>query len=377
MRRAGLLLLCAWLVLPGARAEDAEATRAQLKQLDREIRQLKDTIGDNQAERTREARKLRAIEKDVGRVAAELHRIKTQRDAHQNKLNDLQRRQGLLRQQQSKQKAIIAEQIRDAYTLGQERRIKMLLNQEDPEKLSRMLTYYDYFNEARSEQLERYRQTLSSLQALIPEIASETEKLADAEEELQEQQAELQEQKQKRADILAGIDRELSSQSSQLSNLDSERKGLESVLKAIEQDIANIAIPASYKPFKEMRGKLPWPVAGRRLNSYGSSRQGSAIRWQGIQIAGNEGDSIHSIHNGRVVFADWLRGAGLLIIVDHGDDYLSLYAHNESLLRQEGDWVRGGEAIATVGNSGGRRQAGVYFEIRHKGRPRDPAAWCN
>lgn len=377
MRRACLLLLCAWLSLPTTRADDAEATRAQLKQLDREIRQLKDTIGDNQAERSREARKLRAIEKEVGRVAAELHRIKTQRDAHQRKLDNLQRRQATLRTQQDQQKAIIAEQIRDAYTLGQERRIKMLLNQEDPEKLSRMLAYYDYFNEARSEQLDRYRQTLSSLQALIPEIASETEKLADAEEELGEQQAELEEQKQKRADILAGIDRELSTQSSELSNLDSERKGLESVLRAIEQDITNIAIPASYKPFKEMRGKLPWPVAGRRLNSYGASRQGSAIHWQGIQIAGNEGDSIHSIHNGRVVFADWLRGAGLLIIVDHGDDYLSLYAHNQSLLRQEGDWVRGGEAIATVGNSGGRRQAGLYFEIRHKGRPRDPAAWCH
>ncbi|WP_373097897.1 murein hydrolase activator EnvC, partial [Zhongshania sp.] len=112
------------------------------------------------------------------------------------------------------------------------------------------------------------------------------------------------------------------------------------------------------------------------LNRYGASRQGSSVTWQGIQLSGNEGDAVKAIHNGRVVFADWLRGAGLLIIVDHGGDYLSLYAHNQSLLRSEGDWVRGGEGIATVGNSGGQRQAGLYFEIRYKGRPTDPRNWC-
>ena len=125
-----------------------------------------------------------------------------------------------------------------------------------------------------------------------------------------------------------------------------------------------------------MRGAMPWPVAGKRLNRYGAPRQGSAVRWQGVQIAGEEGSPVRTIHNGRVVYADWLRGAGLLIIVDHGNDYMSLYAHNQSLLRQEGDWVRGGEAIATLGNSGGQRRSGLYFEIRHKGRPTDPARWC-
>lgn len=355
---------------------DNDKTQRELNALNEKIGSLKKSISKQQNERSSTAKALRNIEKDIGELAAKLHHTSNKRDEQQRKLSELESRQQQLRKQQLSQKALIAEQVRNAYTLGKESQLKMLLNQEQPEKLSRTLTYFDYFNRARSEELSKYRNTLAELDSIKPAIEAEAQALAETNSELLRQQQALLQQKQQRANTLAGIDRDIVTKTSSLNTLDKERKSLESVLQAVEREITNIAIPASYKPFSAMRGKMPWPVKGKLLNRYGAPRQGSAVTWQGIQIAGREGDSVLSIHNGRVVFSDWLRGAGLLIIVDHGGGYLSLYAHNQSLLRTEGDWVKGGEAVATVGNSGGQRQAGLYFEIRHKGRPTDPRRWC-
>jgi septal ring factor EnvC (AmiA/AmiB activator) len=374
-RAANLRTLCWVLLLLTSTAVTAN-TQHQLDSLNEQIGSLKKSIGKQLGDRSSTAKALRNIETDIGKLAAKLRLTSTKLDQQQRKLAELETRQQQLRKKQLSQKLLIAEHVRSAYTLGKESQLKMLLNQQQPEKLSRTLTYFDYFNRARSEELSKYRDTLSELDLLKSAINTEAQALASTSSELKRQQQALAQQKQQRTKALAGIDREILSNTSSLNSLDKERKSLESVLQAVEREITNIAMPESYKPFKDMRGKMPWPVTGKRLNRYGASRQGSAVTWQGIQIAGSEGDSVLSIHNGRVVFADWLRGAGLLIIVDHGSGYLSLYAHNQSLLRAEGDWVKGGEAVATVGNSGGQRQAGLYFEIRYKGRPIDPRSWC-
>ena len=373
-------LLLALLLTAGlggtAVAADGEANKQQLRELNQKIGKLKKSISSQQSERSNAAKALQRIEKDIGVTAAKLHRTKEKSQQQQRKLNELENRQRQLRSQQQSQKTLSAEHVRSAYSLGKESQMKMLLNQEDPEKLSRTLTYFDYFNRARSAELRKYRDTLNELDTIKPAISAEAEALALSRRELEQQQQALLEQKQRRAKALAGLDSEISNKTSSLTNLDKQRKDLESILQAVEREVTNIAMPANYKPFKDLRGKMPWPINGKPLNRYGASRQGSAVTWQGIQLSGQEGDAVKAIHNGRVVFADWLRGAGLLIIVDHGGDYLSLYAHNQSLLRSEGDWVRGGEGIATVGNSGGQRQAGLYFEIRYKGRPTDPRSWC-
>lgn len=369
-------LLLSTLLLTGTAVADGEATKQQLRELNQKIGSLKKAITSQQGERSSAAKALQSIEKDIGRTAAKLHRITQKSEQQQRKLTELEVRQRQLREQQQNQKALIAEHVRSAYALGKESQIKMLLNQENPERLSRTLTYFDYFNRARSDELNKYRDTLNDLEKIKPAISAEADALAISRRELEQQQQTLLAQKQQRAKVLANIDGEISNKTISLSSLDKQRKDLESILQAVEREVTNIAMPANYKPFKDLRGKMPWPINGKQMNRYGASRQGSAVTWQGIQLSGNEGDAVKAIHNGRVVFADWLRGAGLLIIVDHGGDYLSLYAHNQSLLRSEGDWVRGGEGIATVGNSGGQRQAGLYFEIRYKGRPTDPRSWC-
>jgi septal ring factor EnvC (AmiA/AmiB activator) len=375
LRATNLGTLCWVLLLLTSTAVTAN-TQHQLDSLNEQIGSLRQSIGKQLDDRSSTAKVLRNIETDIGKLTVKLRLTSAKRDQQQRKLAELETRQQQLRKKQLSQKSLIAEHVRSAYVLGKESQLKMLLNQEQPEKLSRTLTYFDYFNRARSDELNKYRDTLSELDLLKAAIGAEAQALASTSVELKRQQQVLVQQKQQRATALASIDREILSSTSSLNKLDMERKSLESVLQAVAREITNIAIPESYQPFKAMRGKMPWPVRGKLLNRYGASRQGSEVTWQGIQISGREGDSVLSIHNGRVVFADWLRGAGLLIIVDHGSDYLSLYAHNQSLLRAEGEWVKGGDAIATVGNSGGQRQAGLYFEIRYKGQPTDPRSWC-
>ncbi len=375
-RRFLPLFLTLLLAIPLAQAESQQENQRQLHSLVNQIKKLKNLITGTQGERSKAAESLKDVERQIGSLASKLRNTEQAYQQQSERLDALQSQQQKLHQQQQTQKTLIAEQIRSSYTLGREKQLKMLLNQEDPSKLTRMISYYDYFNAARSEELKQYRKTLDSIQALLPEIKTQTEALASSKADLEHQRNALAKQKQQRAQIVSKLDQELSSQQGQLNKLDAQRKELEKVLEAIAQEVTDIPIPDTYRPFKEMRGKMPWPINGKRLNSFGAARAGSSVRWQGIQIAGKEGENVRAIHNGRVVYADWLRGAGLLLILDHGGDYLSLYAHNQSLLREEGDWVKAGEAVATVGNSGGQRQAGLYFEIRHRGKPTDPRRWC-
>jgi septal ring factor EnvC (AmiA/AmiB activator) len=158
--------------------------------------------------------------------------------------------------------------------------------------------------------------------------------------------------------------------------LKANQSALEKVLRAVQESMADLPANLGNSPFASLQGKLKWPAQGRMVHHFGAYREQGALRWNGVLIAAPPGSPVRAVHHGRVVFADWMRGFGNLIIVDHGGGYMSLYGHNESLLKGPGDWVRGGETLATSGNSGGQSQAGLYFEIRHKGTPVNPARWC-
>jgi septal ring factor EnvC (AmiA/AmiB activator) len=203
-----------------------------------------------------------------------------------------------------------------------------------------------------------------------------SDNLKKAKVQLQQEHKALVSNKVSREKNLAKINYRIKDKDQLLKKLNSDRQELEELIDAVEQTIANISIPSDYRPFAQLKGKLPWPISGKPSNRFGSSRSGSKLRWQGINIPSNPGTNIKAIHHGRVVFADWLRGSGLLLIIDHGDGYMSLYAHSQSLLSETGDWVGTGETIATAGNSGGQQQTGLYFEIRHNGKPSNPHKWC-
>ncbi len=370
-------------------AADKTDTRDQLDQVKNEIGKLQQMLQQFKDERSKLRGDLQKSETDISATHKKIQQIEQQLQQQQLELQKLQQQRQSLQQSKSEQQRQIAQQVRAAYELGRQDKLKALLNQEDPGKIGRAMAYYDYFNRARAEQIDAYIELIGKLDLLQPQIEQKSQELNSAKAELDAKRKELVNARAERARTLAQIDNTIQDKSEELRQRARDREALEQVLRKIERDArereikqrdsiarAQLEPILSGQPFRELRGQLPWPVAGKLANQFGAPRQGSDMRWQGINIDAREGEPVHAIHNGRIVFADWLRGSGLLIIVDHGDGYLSLYAHNQTLLKKVGEAVKAGATIATVGNSGGEQHAGLYFEIRHKGVPTDPADWC-
>lgn len=378
----GLVILLACLasaqLCTQVRADDSDEARArqQLDKLNKDMKALQAVLGRFKNQRSELQASLRQSEVDIGEVQTRIRSIQQQLKTQQQELTKLQQQRQKLNSSKQEQQKYIAQQIVAAYQVGQQKKIKVLLNQEQPDKISRALTYYDYFNRARSEQIEQYIDVLRELDAIEPRILEKTTSLTQAKNKLGQAHDQLLSSKQQREQNLAKINSAIQNNDQRLRQMNKDRTELEELLTAVEQTLANISIPSDYRPFDSLKGKLPWPVKGKPNNRFGYLRQGTSLRWQGLSIPSTEGSRVEAIHYGRVVFSDWLRGSGLLVIIDHGDGYMSLYAHNQSLLKEIGDWVNPGDIIATVGNSGGQQQAGLYFEIRHKGKPTDPRHWC-
>lgn len=354
---------------------DSEKQR-QLEQLEKEMQELKGLLSNFKSQRSKLQSSLQKSEVNIGQLQKKIRSIKQQLLTEQRELRALQQQRGELESAKKSQTKYIEQQILAAYQVGQQKKLKILLNQEQPEKLSRALTYYDYFNQARSEQIESYVDIISELDQLEPKIFRKTHSLTEAKNSLSMEHRNLLRRKEEREKNLLTINSEIKNKDQRLRKIAKDRSELERLVEAVEQTLANISIPKDYRAFTSLKGKLPWPVAGKPSNRFGSRRSDSSLRWQGLNIPANEGKQVNAIHHGRVVFADWLRGSGLLIIIDHGNGYMSLYGHNQSLLKEPGEWVAGGETIATIGNSGGQSRAGLYFEIRHNGKPTDPGKWC-
>lgn len=369
------LIILPLLVTP-AHADSEQKKREQLQQLQKEMAELRKLLDEFRSQRSDLQNALQKSEVDIGQIQNQIRKIQQQLDTEQTELKSLQQERKQLQGAKRGQQKLIEQQILAAYQIGQQKKLKVLLNQESPDKVTRALTYYDYFNQARSEQIEAYTNIISELNTIEPRIAEKAINLANAKRDLDQQFNQLLSTKKTREQNLAKINSAIANKDQRLKQIAKDRSELERLLQAVEQTLANIKIPSDFSPFARHKGDLNWPVNGKPGNSFGSRRSGTSMRWQGIQIPAAEGSAVKAIHHGRVVFSDWLRGSGLLLIVDHGDGYMSLYAHNQSLLKDTGDWVTAGETIATVGNSGGQASAGLYFEIRHNGKPTDPRRWC-
>ncbi len=372
---AALLLL---VYLPGASPAqpDEKKTRTRLEQLQRDIKRTHTEISSANTRKSALQQQLRQAELDLGRLQRDIAANQRAMAANRQELESLDKQRVELEQARDAEQARIALELKTAWQLGQQSQLKVLLNQENPNTVARAMAYYRYFFRARNELIAGYRETLQQLQDLALRITATREQLASRQSTLEQQQAGVVTAQKEREQAVASLNKSIATKGEQLKQMEQDRKELEAVLKAIEQAVADMAVPKDYQPFKATRGKLAWPVSGKRSNSFGRPRNEGKMRWQGVTIPAKVGTTVKAIHHGRVVYADWLRGSGLLIIIDHGDGYMSLYAHNQSLLREVGEWVVAGTPISTVGNSGGQEQAALYFEIRHQGKPVNPTAWC-
>lgn len=417
-----LVLTC---LLQPAFADERTQTQQQLEATRQDIAELKKLLGKLQEEKAGVQKDLRGTETEMGKLEKQVEALQKELKKSESELQRLDGEKKKLQSARTEQQKLIAIQARAAYQNGRQEYLKLLLNQQNPEKFARTLTYYDYLSQARLEQLKSFNETLRQLANVEKDIELQQAQLLVQKSSLDTQREELDKVRKERQAVLAKLNDDVKARDSKLKAREQDQAELAKVLKTIEETLARQAReaeearqkaliaqqeaekkrlreaqadnsdeprkPARPSPgalvssdgetfggaFASARGKLPWPVNGRLLARFGETRgDDTRTKWDGVMISASAGSQVHAVHGGRVVFADWLRGAGLLVILDHGNGYLSLYGHNQTLLKSAGDVVKAGESISTVGNSGGQDTPALYFAIRQQGRPSDPAQWC-
>jgi septal ring factor EnvC (AmiA/AmiB activator) len=374
-----LFLLLSTSLLGSLSAETTQQeTEKKLSKVQEQIRKSQQKIERQRGEFGGLEKQLRESEKSIGNLNQQLYFTEANLKRSHEKISELLIKERQLQKKLSKHHDILYAQIRSEYQYGGQKKLKLLLNQQEPEKLARNLMYYDYLHRARLNEIDKATKVLQSVNEVQAEIRQEQELVEQAKFSLlSEKQSLLKAQSQRKAAI-SSLHNNVSSEKDKLANLERNEKHLKGLIEKLRAALADIPVSDKGKGFNKLQGKLYWPVVGKPSNKFGQNRNSarSKLNWQGVFIPSNEGNNVRSIYHGRVAFAEWMRGLGLLIIIDHGDGYMSLYGHNQSLFKQVGEWVDAGEKIATVGNSGGNNKSGLYFEIRKQGSPINPAKWC-
>ena len=415
-----ILLSCAFTV--AVAADQRAQTKQEIAQAAKDIAELKKQLSKIQQEKSSAEQALKKTETEIGELEKQVDDLQQQEKKTEQELDLLDKQKKKLHSSRLDQQKLIAIQARAAYQAGQQEPLRLLLNQQQPEKFSRNLTYYQYIGKARQQQINEFNETIRQITNISAQITEQQNNLAEQRASLLSKQESLKTLRQQRQQKVASLSQQQRKDTQSLNSRQADQAALNKVLQTIEATLARQAQeareaerkrqrliaeqqrqqaeqlldkqpqPATGKQpqspmvstaithnggnFSTVRGKLPWPVNGRLIAHFGSARGDTRSKWDGVLISSQAGTQVRAIHPGRVVFADWLRGAGLLVIVDHGDGYLSLYGHNQSILSRPGDMVQTGQAISTVGNTGGQDQAALYFAIRQKGKPADPTQWC-
>lgn len=362
-------LVCA--PLSGAELADSEQARKALDKVVERLNALDRWINDAEKRRLRWEKDVREKDQEVASVARTVERTVAALSTIESELGALSARHEDLEQQRNEQATLIGEHIAASYRMSGQDFVKLLLNQESPDTFERIARYHRYFTEARLEALDAYRNTLDELADNRFQLETRRDEEHDRREQLGEQQLALVHERESRKSLIAELDQELDDKSGERKRLEADRSRLEQLFAELQRRATELDGSA----FVARKGNLPWPLQGRVNNAFGQSRADGRLTWHGMLIAASEGTSVQAIFRGRVVFANWLRGFGLLTIVDHGGGYMTLYGHADVLLKTVGDWTESGETIARAGKSGGQQMSGLYFEVRQKGIARDPIGW--
>ncbi|MDR2112235.1 MAG: peptidoglycan DD-metalloendopeptidase family protein [Candidatus Accumulibacter sp.] len=410
---AGAVLAATWPALSGE-AAPASPTRAEvsekrgdLMELRAQIESLRKEMAAAEGQRATAADQVKDVEREISTTQRELHALSGQKNRLQTTLKDLGKQARELTERLDELQAQMESLVYRRYLQGHPDALRLLLNGEDPNQMTRDLYYLAVIGHARQQLQNETRALLEKKRALSENMRERAEELSSIEARQKEQHARLVVQREQRKEMLARISSKISQQRKEIGGLQRDEKALARLIARLERIIAAQtaarreraakAAPGTRPPapesasgrvnehtpeaspsgnFAALKGSLRLPVRGTVTNRYGGARQEGST-WKGLFIRAAQGSDIKAIAGGSVVFADWMRGFGNLMIVDHGDSYLSIYAYNDAMLKQVGDAVRGGDSIATAGNSGGNPESGLYFELRHQGRPVDPMKWVS
>ena len=345
---------------------------AQLNDVQQAIAKQESNIFKTNKARAALEQQLKSDDLAIAKVAKDINETERSLNSTQEKIDSLSQEKDQLTSQKSAQENLLAKQLRSAYTTGQHDYLKLLLNQKQSEKIQRTVTYYQYMNQARINEIEKFKTTIAQLMLVTTQHQKQIEHLNTLNKNQQEQKLALNKNKKSRSKTLESLGKELLTSQQNLAKLKADEANLAAALKKLTEIIrAEVDLTGLSK----LKRKLAWPVKGRLLRSFGSRKQGY-LKWKGVLLGAPIGRKVQTIHNGTVLFSDWLKGYGLLTVIDHGNGYMSLYAHNQTLLKSVGDRVETGEPIALVGQSGGQDRPGLYFEIRHQGKAVNPKLWC-
>jgi len=362
------VLLCSILFVCNAKAQeqsDIESIQQQIKNKQAQInQQLKAAkkLQDN----------LKVVELQIAKSAKELNNTESSLDNNQQQLSVLRKQQKGYLASLEQQKSVLAKQIRSAYMTGNYDFAKMLLNQQDATNFERTITYYQYLNKARKSQIDSFNLLVKDLQKVNAKLIDNQSELKQLKGKQLEQQQTLKAKQTEREGTLIAMQTAIESEEAKITQLQINEKNLLKALTRAQQQADKQDVTLS--GFSALKGRLLMPAEGNLRKMFGRFRQGQ-IKWKGVVINGTAGDSVVAIHHAKVLYSDWLRGFGLVTVLDHGDGFMSLYGHNQALLKQAGETVQAGEAIALLGQSGGQSRPNLYFEIRHKGRPINPVSW--
>ena len=393
-RHTSLVLIIACLLSTAAAVSPAAADEQQrLQQLRGYINELRQGIGTDKQQLSKQQQQLNRLEKEIATANHRLRETEEQLKQQRHTQQALKTEVLGLTQKLEQEKRTLSQQLRASYTPSQQQTLKLLLNQSSPAEAGRTLAYYGYFSRAQLRTIEATRTSLDELQEANEKLQQSNDRLATLKQQMQQEQNKLSARQSEQKTLLAKLDGRIQGNEKNLSTMLADEQALTKLLRDLEtKRRAQEAKEAKEAKEREknskttppektvpdpgkLKGGLQWPTQGKIGNSFGESRNQGQMTWQGVVIKGKEGQEVRTIAPGKVVFADWMRGYGLLLIVDHGNGLMSLYGQNRSLQKKTGDSVSNNETIATLGATENNDDADLYFEIRHKGKPVDPEKW--
>jgi septal ring factor EnvC (AmiA/AmiB activator) len=354
--------------------ELAKVKERELEKVREQISELKKSMDRAATERDRLTGELQELEVAISEKRMRIKELERQQRYTQNKKQSLDADLAEREVHLNEETAELAEQVRAAYMSGSQEKIKLLLNQRDPATLGRLMAYYRYLNDYRAENIAIVVEEIERLDELRSQIAAEEARLSSLAKSRYDELGKLNTSQEERQTLLAKLQQRIVNEGQEVEKLAAQEQDLTRLIAELTSILSDYPI-SSEEPFSQHKGRLTWPIAGTLLHDFGQPRVGESIKWNGVVLAAPRGREVRAVYHGRIAFADWLAGMGLLVIVDHGEGYMTLYGYNETILKNAGDWVAPGDVIATVGDSGGQKQSSVYFEIRRGAKPVNPRRW--
>ena len=371
-----IMLLLAALAAEAQKPEGelAKVREQELEEVRERISELKRSMDRSAAARDRLTGRLQSAEVEISEKRIRLKELERERDysiSQKAKLDgQIEQREAELERESRE----LESQVRAAYMSGSQERIKLLLNQRDPATLGRLITYYRYLNDYRAGNIETVSGHIRELAELRSKVAAEETRLVNLAKQRYDELTKLNTAQEKRQQLLVSFRDRMADEGREIEQLAAQEKDLSRLIAELSSILSDYPI-SSESPFSEHKGRLTWPVAGSLVHDFGQPRVTDQLRWNGVVLAAPRGREVRSVYHGRIVFSDWLAGLGLLVIVEHGEGYMTLYGYNETTLKNTGDWVAPGDVIATVGDSGGQTRTALYFEIRRGTKPLNPRKW--